>query len=153
MIDNCFLMQLPPSLQIAEGLDLLNNLQYILYSLFKYAIEVRHHSWFNELFYNYLKERNYCLVWSQQYSLITPPIITADFVYLRLIRDRRIDERDSGQIKKLGQKKCICGCLYSKTYKRIKQYNKSTNILTTSNLLSTCFYYYCYYRQSIIFHI
>jgi uncharacterized protein YecE (DUF72 family) len=60
-----FLMQLPPSLQIAEGLDLLKNLQYILYHSFKYAIEVRHHNWFNELFYNSLKERNYCLVCSQ----------------------------------------------------------------------------------------
>lgn len=54
-------MQLPPSLQIAEGLDLIKNLRYILDSSFRYAIEVRHASWFNELFYNYLKEKNYCL--------------------------------------------------------------------------------------------
>jgi uncharacterized protein YecE (DUF72 family) len=57
-----FLMQLPPSLQIAEGLDLIKNLRYNLDSSFRYAIEVRHASWFNELFYNYLKEKNYCLV-------------------------------------------------------------------------------------------
>ena len=95
-----FLMQLPPSLQIAEGLDLIKNLQYTLDPSFKYAIEVRHHSWFNELFYNYLKEKNYCLVWSQQDTLVTPPVLTSDFLYLRLIGDRSIDERDFGNIKR-----------------------------------------------------
>ncbi|HSE99551.1 MAG TPA: DUF72 domain-containing protein [Nitrososphaeraceae archaeon] len=79
-----FLIQVPPSLQIAEGLDLLKNLRYLLDPSFRYAIEVRHTSWFNELFYNYLKEKNYCLVWSQQDTLITPPVLTSDFVYLRL---------------------------------------------------------------------
>jgi uncharacterized protein YecE (DUF72 family) len=95
-----FLLQLPPSLPIAEGLDLIKNLQYLLDPSFRYAIEVRHHTWFNELFYNYLKEKNYCLVWSQQDVLVTPPTVTTDFVYLRLIGDRSIDERDFGQIKK-----------------------------------------------------
>ncbi|HSF51529.1 MAG TPA: DUF72 domain-containing protein, partial [Nitrososphaeraceae archaeon] len=95
-----FLLQLPPSLQIAEGLDLIKDLKYTLNPSFRYAIEVRHHSWFNELFYNYLKERNYCLVWSQQDTLVTPPILTTDFLYLRLIGDRSIDERDFGKIKK-----------------------------------------------------
>ena len=95
-----FLIQLPPSLQIAEGLDLIKNLRYQLDPSFRYAIEVRHHSWFNELFYNVLKERNYCFVWSQQDILITPPISTTDFVYLRLIGDRSINERDFGKINK-----------------------------------------------------
>ena len=95
-----FLIQLPPSLQIAEGLDLIKNLQYLLDPSFRYAIEVRHHSWFNELFYNYLKEKNYCLVWSQQDILITPPVVTTDFVYLRLIGDRSINEKDFGKINK-----------------------------------------------------
>ena len=61
-----FLLQLPPSLQIAEGLELIKSLEYLLYQSFRYAIEVRHHTWFNELFYNYLRKKNYCLVWSQQ---------------------------------------------------------------------------------------
>jgi uncharacterized protein YecE (DUF72 family) len=95
-----FLMQLPTSLQIAEGFDLIKNLQYSLDPSFRYAIEVRHHSWFNELFYNYLKERNYYLVWSQQDTLPTPPVVTSDFLYLRLIGDRSIDESDFGKIKK-----------------------------------------------------
>jgi uncharacterized protein YecE (DUF72 family) len=95
-----FLIQLPPSLQIAEGLDLIKNLQYQLDPSFRYAIEVRHSSWFNELFYNYIKEKNYCLIWSQQDILITPPVVTTDFVYLRLIGDRSINERDFGKINR-----------------------------------------------------
>jgi len=95
-----FLLQLPPSLQIAEGLDLIKSLEYLLDPSFRYAIEVRHHTWFNELFYNYMKAKNYCLVWSQQDYLVTPPIVTTDFVYLRLIGDRSIDERDFGKIQK-----------------------------------------------------
>ena len=95
-----FLIQLPPSLQLVEGLDLIKNLQYTFRPIIRYAIEVRHHSWFNELFYNYLKEKNYCLIWSQQDTIITPPVVTTDFVYLRLIGDRSIDERDFGKIKK-----------------------------------------------------
>ena len=95
-----FLIQLPPSLQIAEGLDLIKNLQYQLNPSFRYAIEVRHHSWFNELFYNYIKEKKYCLVWSQQDIVITPPVVTTDFIYLRLIGDRSINEKDFGKINK-----------------------------------------------------
>ena len=95
-----FLIQLPPSLQIAEGLDLIKNLQYQLDPSFRYAIEVRHHSWFNELFYNYIKEKKYCLVWSQQDIVITPPVVTTDFIYLRLIGDRSINEKDFGKINK-----------------------------------------------------
>jgi uncharacterized protein YecE (DUF72 family) len=47
-----------------------------------------------------LKERNYCLVWSQLDDLVTPSIVTSDFLYLRLIGDRSIDEKDFGKIKK-----------------------------------------------------
>ena len=39
-------------------------------------------------------------MWSQQDILITPPIVTTDFLYLRLIGDRSIDERDFGKIQK-----------------------------------------------------
>ena len=95
-----FLIQLHPLLQIAEGLDLIKNLQYQLDPSFRYVIEVRQSSWFNELFYNYIKEKKYCLVWSEQDILITPPVVTTDFVYLRLIGDRSINEKDFGKINK-----------------------------------------------------
>ena len=40
------------------------------------------------------------MVWSQQDRLVTPPIVTSDFVYLRLIGDRSIDEKDFGNIQR-----------------------------------------------------
>jgi len=40
-----------------------------------------------------------CLVWSQLAEIQTPPIVTTDFVYLRLIGDRSIQEKDFGWIQ------------------------------------------------------
>ena len=40
-----------------------------------------------------------CLVWSQLADIHTPPIVTSDFVYLRLIGDRSIQEKDFGRIQ------------------------------------------------------
>ena len=40
-----------------------------------------------------------CLVWSQLAELQTPPIITTDFLYLRFIGDRSIQEKDFGRIQ------------------------------------------------------
>ncbi len=38
------------------------------------------------------------MVWSQMDRLQTPPIVTSDFVYLRLIGDRRLTENQFGKI-------------------------------------------------------
>jgi hypothetical protein len=40
-----------------------------------------------------------CLVWSQLADIHTPPIVTSDFVYVRFIGDRSIQEKDFGQIQ------------------------------------------------------
>jgi hypothetical protein len=40
-----------------------------------------------------------CLVWSQLADLHTPPIVTSDFVYVRFIGDRSIQEKDFGHIQ------------------------------------------------------
>src|SRR5919202_184009 len=42
------LIQLPPSLDISEGLDRLKQIVPMLDSKYKYAVEVRHVSWFQE---------------------------------------------------------------------------------------------------------
>ena len=94
------LIQLPPYLKITEGLEALKQYDFYFDDVFRYAVEVRHHSWFNELAYNFFKNNNICMVWSQQDKLSTPPIVTSDFVYLRLIGDRSIDEKDFGNIQK-----------------------------------------------------
>ena len=94
------LIQFPPYLKITEGLEALKQYDFYFDDVFRYAVEVRHHSWFNELAYNFFKNNNICMVWSQQDKLVTPPIVTSDFVYLRLIGDRSIDEKDFGNIQK-----------------------------------------------------
>jgi hypothetical protein len=42
---------------------------------------------------------NLCLVWSQLARIRTPPIVTTDFLYVRFIGDRSIDEKDFGKIQ------------------------------------------------------
>ena len=48
------LIQLPPSLKIIPGLESLRNLLPFLDDRFRYAVEVRHQSWFQDLAYNFL---------------------------------------------------------------------------------------------------
>jgi uncharacterized protein YecE (DUF72 family) len=67
---------------------------------FRYAIEVRDSSWFQDLAYNFFANNNICMVWSQLAGIRTPPIVTTDFLYIRFIGDRSIDEKDFGRIQK-----------------------------------------------------
>jgi uncharacterized protein YecE (DUF72 family) len=95
------LIQLPPSLKIMEGIE--NLRQYIIPELddrFRYAIEVRDRSWFQDLAYNFFADNNICLVWSQLAELRTPPVVTTDSLYLGFIGYRSIHEEDFGKIQK-----------------------------------------------------
>ena len=47
------LIQLPPSLHIFEGLERLRDLVPTLDKGFRYTVEVRHSSWFQDLAYNF----------------------------------------------------------------------------------------------------
>jgi uncharacterized protein YecE (DUF72 family) len=94
------LLQLPPSLTAKEGLKKLEALVQMLDPEFRYAIEVRHESWFDESVYKILSENEICLAWSQLDAIQTPAELTSDFLYLRFIGDRSIDERDFGKIQK-----------------------------------------------------
>jgi uncharacterized protein YecE (DUF72 family) len=67
---------------------------------FRYAVEVRHRSWFQDLAYNFFANNNLCLVWSQLAEIQTPPVVTTDFLYLRFIGDRSIPEDDFGRIQR-----------------------------------------------------
>ena len=93
------LIQLPPSLHIFEGLERIRDLVPTLDNRFRYAVEVRHSSWFQDLAYNFFVNNDICLVWSQLAELQTPPILTTDFLYLRFIGDRSIQEKDFGRIQ------------------------------------------------------
>ncbi len=66
---------------------------------FRYAVEVRHRSWFQDLAYNFFANNDICLVWSQLAELQTPPVVTTDFLYLRFIGDRSIKEKDFSRIQ------------------------------------------------------
>ena len=84
------LIQLPPSLEIMPGLEGLRNLLPLLDDRFRYAVEVRHQSWFQDLAYNFFADNDLCLVWSQLAKIRTPPIVTTDLLYVRFIGDRAI---------------------------------------------------------------
>ncbi|MGB6671291.1 MAG: DUF72 domain-containing protein, partial [Candidatus Nitrosopolaris sp.] len=59
------LIQLPPSLHIFEGLERLRDIVPTLDNRFRYAEEVRHGSWFQDLAYNFFANNEICMVWSQ----------------------------------------------------------------------------------------
>jgi len=59
-------IQLPPSLKITEGIEnLRQNVVPELDSRFRYAVEVRDRTWFQDLAYNFFADNNICMVWSQ----------------------------------------------------------------------------------------
>ena len=82
------LLQLPPSLKVVEGIENLRQVVSELDTTFRYAVEVRDRSWFQDLAYNFFANNNICMVWSQLAELRTPPIVTTDFLYVRLIGDK-----------------------------------------------------------------
>ena len=96
----CLLIQLPPSLKKEEGLPKLERLIPHLWKKYRYAIEVRHSSWFTGEVYELLKKHEICMAWSQLDTIQTPSALTTDFFYLRLIGDKSIDEKDFGKIQK-----------------------------------------------------
>jgi uncharacterized protein YecE (DUF72 family) len=69
---------------------------------FRYAVEVRDSSWFQDLAYSFFanNKQQYVYVGSQLADIRTPPIVTTDFIYIRFIGDRTIQERDFGKIQK-----------------------------------------------------
>jgi len=94
----CILIQLPPSMKKDEGLKKLKNLS--LDNRYRYAVEPRHKSWFDGEVFDFFKESDLCLAWSQRDELTTPSVATTDFIYLRFIGDRSIAEKDFGTIQK-----------------------------------------------------
>ena len=93
------LIQLPPSYKLKEGLEDFSSYNFFFEGEFRYAVEIRHSSWFTDLAYNFFKNNNIAMVWSQMDRLQTPPVVTSDFVYLRLIGDRRLEENQFDKIR------------------------------------------------------
>ena len=101
------LIQLPPFLSEKKGFSPLQGMIRHLDKRFRYSLEVRHSSWFNDNVYDLLKENNISLVWSVRDKLQSPSIVTSDQVYLRFIGDRSISEKDFGKIVKDRRKEML----------------------------------------------
>jgi len=89
-------MQLPPSLSFDDAKPRLEELKPFLSK--NYVIEGRHESWFSDRALNYLSDNSICLVWNDVFGVKNPFPITSDFVYVRIIGDRSIPEKDFGTI-------------------------------------------------------
>jgi uncharacterized protein YecE (DUF72 family) len=76
------LFQLPPSFK-----QNLNRLQEFIQELrphFQYVFEFRHESWFNDATYDILRKSNIALCITDLGGHLSPLVVTADFVYIRL---------------------------------------------------------------------
>jgi uncharacterized protein YecE (DUF72 family) len=85
-------IQLPPSVKLSTHLSTMKTFLSQLSPEFKHAIEFRHKSWFTPEVYSLLRKSNVAMVWSLNQYLETPPEVTADFAYLRMVGDREITE-------------------------------------------------------------
>ena len=66
------MLALPPSLKVIEGIqNLREHIVPELDSRFRYAVEVRDRSWFQDLAYNFFVDNNICMVWSQLSDFMT----------------------------------------------------------------------------------
>lgn len=90
------LMQLPPSLSFEDAKPKLENLKSFFSK--NCIIEGRHESWFSNNALNYLSDNKICLVWNDVPGVKNPFPITSDFVYVRIIGDRSISEKNFGKI-------------------------------------------------------
>ncbi len=87
-----FIVQLPPSFKHPNHQKALEEFVASLDSQYRYCIEFRHKSWFNQQVEKILESRNISQVWSVNQYLTTPATVTADFIYLRFVGDRSISE-------------------------------------------------------------
>ena len=76
------LFQLPPSLK--ADVERLASFVAILPRDIRTAFEFRNATWFDEAVYDVLRSANVGLCLAENETLETPPVLTADFVYLRL---------------------------------------------------------------------
>ena len=101
------LIQLPPFLSEKKGFNPLQGMIRHLDKRYRYSLEVRHSSWFNDNVYDFLRENNISLVWSVRDKLQSPSIVTSDQVYVRFIGDRSISETDFGKVVKDRRKEML----------------------------------------------
>jgi len=85
-------VQLPPSVKFDSHWDHLKTLLNLLDPKIHHAIEFRNKSWFKDEVYELLRSKNVAMAWTENQYVTSPPVVTADFVYLRLVGERDIEE-------------------------------------------------------------
>ena len=85
-------VQLPPSVKYATHLAAMQEFLGLLDPKVRHAIEFRHKSWFRDDVYAMLRDKNVAMAWTENQYVTSPPVVTADFVYVRLVGDRDIEE-------------------------------------------------------------
>ena len=93
-------LQLPPSLTFQSAKNNLMELFHYFPNYYKFPIEGRHESWFTDEAVDFLTEKNICLVWNELTGINNPCPVTSDFLYVRLIGDRTINENQFGKVIK-----------------------------------------------------
>jgi len=92
-------IQLPPSLSFPEAEPHLSKMLKHLPDTYRYVVEGRHESWFSDQAYSFLSDHKVSLAWNEVSGVDNPAPVTSDLVYLRLIGDRSISEKEFGTVK------------------------------------------------------
>ncbi len=82
--------QLPPSFRREKDAGALRSLVDRWPRGLRLAVELRHPSWWKDAMYDLLRASNAALAWSLHEENATPPVVTADWLYVRAIGDRTI---------------------------------------------------------------
>ncbi len=83
-------VQLPPSIRVDKHKAVMEKFVSSLDPRFKHAIEFRHRSWFSPETYKLLEKHDVAMAWSINQYLETPPEVTSDVLYLRMVGTREI---------------------------------------------------------------
>jgi uncharacterized protein YecE (DUF72 family) len=93
------LFQFPPSFK-SDSFDALKNLVSVLPKKYRYSMEVRNQSWFEDRFYDLLGENRIALVMNDSPWLHKLEKVTADFVYFRWEGNRKQIVGTKGTVEK-----------------------------------------------------
>lgn len=89
--------QFPPSFRRERDEAALHEFLRAFARDFRLAVELRDASWWHEATYRALSDANAALVWSYTQYGRAPAVVTADFLYARLVGDRAISRFDRVQ--------------------------------------------------------
>ncbi len=101
-----FVVQFPPSFKVEKDLRALEEFLSLIRTDVPHALEFRHKSWFQEDVYDLLASHKATQAWSTTQYLDSPPTVTSDMIYLRLIGDRslkRLGELQKDRTEDMGR--------------------------------------------------